>query len=148
MLIGALLVGQVATFLHQATVTHTRCAEHGELMHGQDGAELAAGELAAAGVEGAAGGPAGLVTGGLAEGLQDPVPARDSARLRGLPGADDHEHDHCWMTCAERARAGAGDGQAIAAAPPTGGAARLASRAPASLPVPLYRTAPKTSPPV
>ena len=148
MLIGALLVGQVATFLHQATVTHTRCAEHGELTHGagEGGAEPGASTLAGAA---AVAGPAGLLASGPAEALRDRVPVRDSAHLRGLPAADDdHEHDHCWMTCAERARAGAGDGQAVAAAPPTGGAARLVSGVPARAPVPLYRTAPKTSPPV
>jgi hypothetical protein len=131
-LMSALFLGQLATFLHQATVTHTRCAEHGELMHGDAQADEGAGSGSLLGLE---------------RWIEREAPARDSAQLRGLPSPDDHDHDHCWGMCAERARAGAGDGAGSAVAPPATGSERLAAHASPLAVEALYRTAPKTSPP-
>ncbi len=47
LLVATFLVGQLTGLVHQATVQHSRCAEHGELVHGRQ----VAGQWAGLGVE-------------------------------------------------------------------------------------------------
>ncbi|HET7504443.1 MAG TPA: hypothetical protein VFK02_25650 [Kofleriaceae bacterium] len=111
---------------HEATTRHVRCVEHGELMHGD--APLAA-RLP---VE---------VPGHGREGRQ--------RLLRGAAGATLHGHEHCTLTSTTRdsrvdlrppaiAQASIAISEVTAAAP----------QAPSAHRDGLYRTAPKTSPPV
>jgi hypothetical protein len=131
LLIAALLVGKVATFVHQAAVTHARCAEHGELVHGEETA--------------AAGGLAGWYQ-AMRHQAAD-LGADPADELRGLAAGDDHDHDHCWATSAARIRTAQGDRSGALAAPPEAAAAVGADRIQLTCGA-LYRTAPKTSPPI
>ena len=47
LLVATFLVGQLTGLVHQATVQHSRCPEHGELVHGRQ----VAGQLAGSGIE-------------------------------------------------------------------------------------------------
>jgi hypothetical protein len=129
----AFLLGNLGSLIHEATTTHTRCPEHGELVHGET--------------------PAADDHGGLALDVAEPAgdgtarPSGDAARIRALPQAGSHEHEHCYVTCPTRGRI-----DPAARAPSEH--APLAERAPLALAAdlgsagrPLYRTAPKTSPP-
>jgi hypothetical protein len=133
LLIAALLVGKVATFVHQAAVTHTRCAEHGELVHGE---ETAAADRA--------GGLAGWYQ-ALRHRAAD-LGADPADELRRLAAGDDHDHDHCWATSATRIRAAQADRSGALPAPPESAAVRGVDRIQRTGGA-LYRTAPKTSPP-
>ncbi|HLU65259.1 MAG TPA: hypothetical protein VKZ63_03250 [Kofleriaceae bacterium] len=129
-LVCAFLLGHLGGFIHQATASHARCAEHGELVHGEAG-EADGEARVARGVE-------AWIAALARDAVQDD--------LRGLPADSDHEHDHCWVRCAERARSGAAHGSGVAAPAATGCALALAGLAIQGAGA-LYRTAPKTSPP-
>jgi hypothetical protein len=131
--------------IHEGTTTHVRCAEHGELI---DGAPVAA------------------PTGGALVDHARPVTASRGAALRaferqsrevqddkGARVARDvlvtHGHDHCAMASAMRESRAVPRAPAVAAAPV--GIGQLDIAAPllaVALHGELYRTAPKTSPPV
>jgi hypothetical protein len=130
LLIAVLALGQLGAFLH-ATTLHARCPEHGELVHG----------AAAAGADPGVGR-------GVAAWLAELSRTDDADGMRGLPDAGNHEHEHCLATCATRERATAPAGAGATAE-------RMAAREVASIAHveravarALYRTAPKTSPPV
>jgi hypothetical protein len=120
----AFLVSSLAGMVHEATTRHVQCAEHGEQVH-SDAAPAAA----------------------VAPALARATDAR--SKLRDQPAAAIHGHDHCLMASATRA-------SRIAPSLPALGAAvlahaQLAAAAPQVVRAPggsLYRTAPKTSPPV
>lgn len=134
LLVWAFTVSNLAALIHEATTTHSRCPEHGELVDGvavtpsaDDAAGLAAGVALAGRPVGAAG---------------------QAASLRSLPGGERHDHDHCTISCAPRERVV--DPDRIDLTRPAELLARdpVAVAAGAWLPArPLYRTAPKTSPP-
>ncbi|HYU16447.1 MAG TPA: hypothetical protein VEL05_10255, partial [Candidatus Acidoferrum sp.] len=73
----------------------------------------------------------------------------DAARIRGLPRAGRHGHDHCFVFCASREPM---SGSALVAAgqtaPGPGGPLALACGPHEAAGRPLYRIAPKNSPPV
>ncbi|HEU4733381.1 MAG TPA: hypothetical protein VFT22_36060 [Kofleriaceae bacterium] len=121
----AFVVSNLLALRHEATTRHVRCAEHGEMMHGE--APLAARRtVEAAGQERA---------------------GRHSL-LRGAGAATIHGHEHCALTSTTR-------DSRVDLRPPAIALAQIAiSEIPAAAPRAanahrdgLYRTAPKTSPP-
>jgi hypothetical protein len=120
------LFGQVSSLAHTLLVQHATCAEHGESIHVSDAARL---DQTAAG--------AGI-------GFADPVVAGSDA---GAP-AEGHGHDHCLAVAHGRGHVGLRTLTApVTANPPVlvVVTAETANSRPASCPV--YRLAPKNSPP-
>lgn len=112
------MVGRV----HEATTSHVRCAEHGELIHGvvPDAAAVVAATPQAS---------------------QDRV-AHDGPRAPGEP------HEHCLLAYASREVSTEARGLALTSiALPTTNIARARPDVPAPRRDGVYRTAPKTSPP-
>lgn len=128
LLIVTLAIGQLGAFLH-ASSAHERCAEHGELVHG-DGDDQA---------EGAAR--------GLAVWLAEQSRTGGGDEVRGLPEAAGHEHDHCLATCASRERVTAPDAPGALAARAAARDASAVAHVERAAARAIYRTAPKTSPP-
>lgn len=115
------LAAQVGAGIHAVAVRHERCAEHGEVVHGEHGhdAQHGAGALA-------------LQVAHLGEG-QGAAPA-------------DEDHDHCAMPLLRRqAEPGFCIPAVIAPSAPPAVPAPLAT--PVAVTRPLYRLAPKASPP-
>jgi hypothetical protein len=126
-------LGNLGSLVHQATTTHTRCAEHGELIHGEQP------------VPDDHAGPALEL-----ELADDRVarPSSDPARLRGLPPAAGHdEHEHCFVTAPTRERADPAAHATVDLAPACERSPLALADNPGSAGRPLYQTAPKTSPP-
>jgi len=129
LLVALFLVGQLGGFVHQATVVHARCIEHGDLVHA---------------------GGAGQAKQDVAREPWVDERARDGtpAEVRRSHGASGHGHDHCLIAFASRERVSPLDSIAlVASAPPltdTSSVSLAAEFAPVTA---LYRTAPKTSPP-
>jgi hypothetical protein len=119
------LAAQLAAWLHLLAVPHARCEAHGEAIHRLDGASI--GEPSRRSLAGA-----------LAPGELRAV--RDTA------GKGDHAHEHCRVLSD---RAGRCCDASATLGRPTPTAAELLQVAPAAPPVarPLYRLAPKLSPP-
>jgi hypothetical protein len=128
----AFLLGNLGSLIHQATTTHTRCPEHGELIHGE---EAAAADHAGQALE------LQLADDRLAR------PSGDTARVRALPLAANHEHEHCLVTAPTRERADPAAQAPGDLAPACERSALALADNPGSAGRPLYRTAPKTSPP-
>jgi hypothetical protein len=118
LLVAAFLVGQLTGLVHQATVKHSRCPEHGELVHGR----LVAGQWEAA-------------TGAAAEARSVPLSPRD-------------DHDACELEIVGHQRIALPDHPAaVDVSPdPERDALPPALREPGDS-LALYLTAPKTSPP-
>ncbi len=122
----AFVLSSLAGLIHGATTRHVQCAEHGEQIHSD---AAAPGAIRSAGA-----------TGWIAR--------TDLAAMRGQPAAAIHGHEHCWMASATRE-------SRIAPGPPsltatTEARAAIVAVAPPVTIVrhdPVYRTAPKTSPP-
>lgn len=138
----ALLVfafGNLGSLIHQATTRHTKCPEHGELVHGDErrGAEPGTGAV-----------PARM------DGARDPASPPDvgdvvdPARIRAQALSSSHEHDHCTIVSPTRERMAAAAAHGPLHDAPWASRALLAIAAgPGSPGGALYRTAPKTSPP-
>ena len=134
LLVWAFTVSNLAALIHEATTTHTRCPEHGELVNGV---------AVTPSVDDAAGLTAGLALAGRAEGA-----AGLTSALRSLPGGPRHDHDHCTISCAPRERVV--DPERIDLSGPVRLLATepvVATARPWVAAGQLYRTAPKTSPP-
>jgi hypothetical protein len=120
------VASQLGSHLHAATEHHARCPEHGELVHVEMDAPLAA--AAAAKTDGAA--------------------SPEGAALRNGAAAEGHEHEHCYLCPVSRERLGTiPNTDTIAAAAPVA----VASPQPAVVAhggQPRYVLAPKTSPPL
>lgn len=114
----AFAVANLGELVHEATVLHQRCLEHGELIHGV----IDPGAIAA------------------------PSPERDLRRTGRSPADDDH--DHCYVSVAPHQRAAVDSGVIRAdVAAPTFPAPLAPATASVAATVALFRTAPKTSPP-
>ena len=118
----AFVLSSLIGLVHEATTKHVRCAEHGELMHGDPTVASRATNAA-------------------------PAPARiTAARDAALPGV--HGHEHCSLTSTTRGAQVALKPPAIVPAPlAVSNVPEAAPRVVASRGDSLYRTAPKTSPP-
>jgi hypothetical protein len=116
----AFVLSSMIGLIHEATTRHVRCAEHGEMMHGDATVASRAATRA---------------------------PSRDSV-VHDAPVAVMHRHEHCSLTSTTRTSRVATRPPAIVAAPvaisdvATATPCVIASRGDS-----LYRTAPKTSPP-
>ncbi len=134
----AFAMGNLGVLIHQATATHARCPEHGELIHGE-GPERAGAEAGSLSV---------LLTNrlqALASAAHQPAGPRAGGAL---PRTSRHEHDHCYISCASRERMAGVSVERQDRDTPIPARAALALAAghePAGRT--LYRTAPKTSPP-
>lgn len=133
-LVAVFLLGQLGGLIHQATVAHARCAEHGELVHAD------AGEGGAAGATGLAGRVVQLAA--SSDSGSAPQAMRESgAGLR-------HRHDHCMVPFGSHERAtGRSSSVALAGddpAPPRSAIPVVLDRGSR---FELFRVAPKTSPP-
>lgn len=125
------VVSQVGSYLHAATEHHARCPEHGELVHIDLGAPLAA--AAAAETDRA---------------TRPDDPDGGDALRDGAAAGEGHEHEHCYLCPVSRERLGtiSNTDTILAAAP-----AAVASPLPAVVvhgDRPRYVLAPKTSPPL
>lgn len=136
----AFVMGNLGALVHEATTTHVRCPEHGELVHGGAPADETDAEQASASLS------ARLQA--LVSASQGPAEPADPRAGGALPRSTSHEHDHCYICCASRERlAGVSVARPDPDAPvPAHAALALATgNQPAGRT--LYRTAPKTSPP-
>jgi hypothetical protein len=125
----AFVVSSLFGLIHEATTTHVRCAQHGELID-SDAAVTHAVRSAPPGSAGAA------------EALDSVLSASD------LPGAARHDHEHCSLISAMRESRVLPRPPAIVPAPVSVGDLAVAVPRTATSPGRvLYRTAPKTSPP-
>jgi hypothetical protein len=116
----AFVLSSLIGLIHEATTRHVRCAEHGELMHGD--AAVASRAMTA-------------------------EPERDCT-VRGAVAATVHRHEHCSLTSTTRASRLVLRPPAVVPAPVAiSDVASAAPRVIASRGDSLYRTAPKTSPP-
>lgn len=110
----------MVALVHAATAIHSRCADHGELVDGDEGL------------------------------LAHTDSHSDTAGIHSMPGgpADEH-HEHCQIGCTAHQQSVPAPEPTVAAAPIRHARASIAPGAPASAHGPqLYLTAPKTSPPV
>jgi hypothetical protein len=116
----AFVVSSLIGLVHEATTKHVRCAEHGELMHGDPAQPTRTATVA---------------------------PRRDSV-VRDVAATTPHRHEHCSLTSTTRDSRVELRGPVVAPAPlaisDVAGAAPRAAALPGDS---LYRTAPKTSPP-
>jgi hypothetical protein len=120
----AFLLSSLIGLVHEATTSHIRCAEHGELIHGEPGA-VASAAAASAAVTSHATLERGTGTGGQASG-----------------------HEHCQLTYSTHESRCAPRPPVVIAAPAiVGELAAVAQRTETARSTSLYRTAPKTSPP-
>jgi len=115
-----LIAGQGASLAHLAVVRHGYCAEHGELV--DLGAEA----------------PAGLPTA--------PTDATDHVDSLPASGAGGHEHEHCAVM-GHRRDAILGEHVGTALAPQACGEPVRSAGAPVVSASPIFRLAPKQSPP-
>lgn len=123
----AFVVSSLIGVVHEARTMHVRCAQHGELMHGDAAATTAAAR------------PGHAMAAARAT-------EHEAARDRQAPIT--HGHEHCSLVSATRESRLVPRCPAIAATPIA--VARLtaeARRAVAARADDVYRTAPKTSPP-
>jgi hypothetical protein len=115
----AFVLSGLIGLVHEATTRHVRCAEHGELMHGDPAVATRA----------------VIKAPGLDSTVRDAGPAI-------------HRHEHCSLTSTTRASRVAVRPPAVVAAPVAiSDVATATARAIVSPGDSLYRTAPKTSPP-
>jgi hypothetical protein len=118
----ACLLSHTSTAVHMVLVEHVRCAEHGEWVHADEArAERPPGERSARGVE--------------------------ALRVESRSGAEDHDHDHCWLLSERHGASLAPASQAVVGTPERSGSLDVSahdSNRPARL---VYAFAPKTSPP-
>jgi hypothetical protein len=122
---GLLLLGNGATWFHGATVLHSVCPEHGEVVHAE-----------ATGPDGAPGAPSGVAE-----------PTHVSVAATPL-GAGAHPHDHCAATAVTRERTALLEGgSALALAAPGAAVPAGAGERPVQRARDVFAYAPKTSPP-
>jgi hypothetical protein len=115
----AFVLSSLIGLVHEATTSHIRCAEHGELIHGEPGAVSTSVAMSHATLE------RGLGTDGHARG-----------------------HEHCQLTFSTHESRCAPRPPVVVAAPAVVGELAAAPlRTLVVRPASLYRTAPKTSPP-
>jgi hypothetical protein len=122
-LIGvAFLLSSLIGLIHEATTSHVRCAEHGELVHGEPGAVASASSISS---------------------------TAHATLERGVgTGGDARGHEHCQLTFSSHESCCAPRPAVVAAAPAVVGELAAAPvRTAGAYTVSLYRTAPKTSPP-
>ena len=126
----AFVLSSLFGLIHEGTTRHVRCAEHGELI---DGGPAVAAEV------GTVAGHARLVHGAFGRG----------AAVRELDAIALHGHEHCTLASAMRESRVVPRAPVVAPAPVAVGALELAvASAAIAHHRELYRTAPKTSPPV
>ena len=120
----AMALSGAADLYHQATTRHTRCAEHGELVHRNgDGGAVAATDV----------------------GHTHPGPER-ALRDRPTSGPVD-PHEHCPFPCATPASVVGARRAAAVVATPDHAIVAIRREPPALVGRHLFRSAPKTSPP-
>lgn len=112
-------IGQLAAASHLVLVRHAACPEHGDLLHG------------------------GAVHGQRHSGADQGSPAFRA----GAVGDGDEEHDHCSLACDRRKLAIAAMTGCVLAAQLSGAQACPVRFARGKPGVPLFRLAPKQSPP-
>ena len=128
----AFVLSSLFGLIHEGTTTHVRCAEHGELI---DGGPAIASPTSGAPVSHAQ----SVTAGSLAR----------SAAIRSLDAVVMHGHEHCAMASAMRESRVVPRPPVVVPAPVAIGKLDAASPLVAvALNGELYRTAPKTSPPV
>jgi hypothetical protein len=126
----AFVLSSLFGLIHEGTTRHIRCAEHGELIDG--GPAVATGSATVAS-------HARLVHAAFARG----------AAVRELDAIALHGHEHCTLASAMRESRVVPRAPVVAPAPVAVGALELAmASAAVAHHRELYRTAPKTSPPV
>ena len=124
----AFVLSSLFGLIHEGTTTHVRCAEHGELIDG---------------------GPVAVPTSGALVEHARTVSAGRVAALRALDIVVTHGHEHCAMASAMRESRAVPRAPDVAPAPVAIGQLDIAAPLLAvALHGELYRTAPKTSPPV
>ncbi len=128
---GLCLVAQTFALVHLFAVRHVHCAEHGEMVH-VDGAGRAAG--------GAQAGDAGHAA--RLERAPDAAAAISGSGLAALA----HQDDHC-MALSERRDLRTDAVTQVASSPQVMGELRYCHREPLLVVRPIYRLAPKISPP-
>jgi hypothetical protein len=127
----AFVLSSLFGLIHEGTTRHVRCAEHGELIDGGPAAGATPSSMVAS--------HARLVHAEL----------RRGAAVRELDAIALHGHEHCTLASAMRESRVVPRAPVVAPAPVAVGALELAAAsAAASHHRDLYRTAPKTSPPV
>jgi hypothetical protein len=131
--VWAFLAGNLAGLIHAATTVHTRCLEHGELVDGVAVASEAEPGIGIAAARARA---------------CSPQP-RAGQSIRALPGGSSEHHAHCAAAYASYQHSGPAIGSSTGPAPsPAVRQPAMAEDDSGSHGRGLYRTAPKTSPPV
>jgi hypothetical protein len=126
----AFVLSSLFGLIHEGTTTHTRCAEHGELIDGGPAVASASSAVAS---------HAQLVHAAASRG----------ATVRELEAIALHGHEHCSLASAMRESRVVPRSPVVAPAPVAAGdLERAVARVGVAHHRELYRTAPKTSPPV
>jgi hypothetical protein len=119
LLLWSFVATHMVALVHAATAIHSRCADHGELVDGDEGGRLAHADAHA-----------------------------DTASIHSMPGASAEDHDHCQIGCVAHQQSTPAPEPIVAAAPLAQARDSVAPRKPTVAHGPqLYLTAPKTSPP-
>jgi hypothetical protein len=128
----AFVLSSLFGLIHEGTTTHIRCAEHGELIDGGPAVAGPSGTSAVSRVR-----------------MANPTALGRSAVVRDLEAIALHGHEHCALASAMRESRIIARPPVIAPAPVAIGDIELTVvRVAAAHHRDLYRTAPKTSPPV
>ena len=117
------LATQFGVLIHRAVVTHVRCAEHGELVHGADRSLVDSADHT----------------------VREPTPWQALAQRRPLSESDDHEHCKLCISHRETLTPSA---TRVTAAPITFTARPKRGHSSDLCGISTLRRAPKTSPPV
>ncbi|MEZ4364091.1 MAG: hypothetical protein R3B48_28215 [Kofleriaceae bacterium] len=120
----ACLLAQSFALVHLFAIHHVRCAEHGDLLHVEDQSERTS-------------------QGALARAIERPTHAAFVASKQ-VAG---HQGDHC-TTLTERRDLRVWCGKVVVAAPPVELTSPVFAASPTLAARPLYRLAPKISPPL
>jgi hypothetical protein len=130
---GLCLVAQAFALVHLFAVRHVRCAEHGEMVH-----------LDGAGPQGASGATSAELQGAVvADRSKSEAATLSASKLE----VEAHQDDHC-MALSERRDLRTATVKQVMASPQVLGEVRATHREPPLAARPLYRLAPKISPPI
>ena len=119
LLLWSFVATHLVALVHAATAIHSQCADHGEMVDGDEGGLLAHTDTHS-----------------------------DAASIHSMPGGSSEHHDHCRIGCAAHQQSAPAPEPTVAAAPVARARDSIAPAAPTRAHGPqLYLTAPKTSPP-
>lgn len=120
LLLWSFVATHMVALVHAATAAHSRCADHGELVDGDESERLAHADAES-----------------------------DAASIHSMPGGSTEHHDHCHIGSAAHQQSTAAAEPTVAAAPVAQARDSMSPGAPTVGHGPqLYLTAPKTSPPL